>query len=148
MKSGSDNYTEDPESLIVPAIIGCIFFGLFALYCFAKLLGYTDPRCFFQEQGSFIGAIIGAVVLAGTVVYTIKHQSKTLKIQLDHARELVILETRERDIDRIRECLMDIRMTLNRDYTYLLDSVVREQSRFNIISACNSISSITQKMKV
>lgn len=132
----------------ITQLVGYFLVGVVLLYVFKESLGYPSWKCFLEKQGSLVGALIGAIVLAGTVVYTIKSQAKNLKDQIDNDRELAALDKRARDVERIREYLIDVRTILHEDYDSLCDPGVYKKSKSNIMRACNSISSTTQKMKV
>lgn len=140
----------DCDIPITIKILGVILAVIVVLYFVGKFLGYVEVNKFLKDHGSLVGAVLGAIVLTCTVVYTINSQSKYLEKQLKSDRDLADLAARGEDVNRIREYLVDMRMQVS-EYCYHTITYRRElyyPFRWSILRSCNSISSITKKMRI
>lgn len=85
----------------ITQFLGWSLAGVVLLYFFKESLEYPSWKCFLEKQGSLIGAFIGAVVLAGTVVYTIKRQTENVQMQIESSRRSLELQEFRSNVDKM-----------------------------------------------
>lgn len=91
---------DDCKIPFVTQLIGWLLIGIVLLYFFKESFEYPSWKYFLEKQGSLIGAILGAIVLAATVAYTIKRQSEGLERQVSSNRERDEINALRSNVDK------------------------------------------------
>lgn len=132
--------------------LGWFLISFVILYFYKEFLEYPDVKSFTEGQGSFLGAVVGAVVLTGTVAFTIKKQAESVERQIASARANVEAQIFSDRADEMSYLALEINAIILNIYELLRGSIDAggELGKLSAISGMklNRLESINKRVKV